>query len=76
MAQAYCSPMRDAVSKAMRMLSVEPLIDGVPVHCATAGIVLSGTSVCELLKVGVRSRARQSLLRSEVIETWKVALGV
>ena len=38
--KVYCSPMRDAVSRAMRMLSDEPLIDGVPDHCATEGILL------------------------------------
>jgi hypothetical protein len=30
--------MSDAVSSAMRMLSLEPLILGVPVHCAMEGI--------------------------------------
>lgn len=34
----YCKPMREAVSNAMRMLSVEPLTEGVPCHCATDGI--------------------------------------
>jgi hypothetical protein len=34
----YCKPMSDAVSNAMRMLSVEPLTEGVPCHCATDGI--------------------------------------
>jgi hypothetical protein len=37
--EAYCNPMRDAVKRAMRMLSDEPLIFGVPVHCAIEGIV-------------------------------------
>jgi hypothetical protein len=31
--------MSDAVSSAMRTLSLEPLIDGVPDHCATDGIL-------------------------------------
>lgn len=31
--------MSDAVSSAMRMLSLEPLIDGVPAHCAMDGIL-------------------------------------
>jgi len=34
----YCKPMSEAVSNAMRMLSVEPLTEGVPCHCATDGI--------------------------------------
>ena len=33
--------MSDAVSSAMRMLSVEPLTEGVPCHCATDGIFFS-----------------------------------
>lgn len=31
--------MSEAVSKAIRMLSLEPLTDGVPAHCATEGIL-------------------------------------
>ena len=31
--------MSDAVSNTMRMLSLEPLMDGVPAHCATDGIL-------------------------------------
>jgi hypothetical protein len=31
--------MSDAVSNTMRMLSLEPLTDGVPAHCATDGIL-------------------------------------
>lgn len=38
--------MSEAVSRAMRMLSEEPLTEGVPVHCAADGIFLPYTS-CE-----------------------------
>ena len=34
----YCRPIKEAVSSAMRILSVEPLMDGVPAHCEAAGI--------------------------------------
>lgn len=33
--------MSEAVSRAIRMLSDEPLTLGVPLHCATAGMVPS-----------------------------------
>lgn len=48
--EVYCSPIRDAVSRAMRMLSDEPLIDGVPDHCVTERILLSRTSLQILWK--------------------------
>lgn len=47
-------PMSDAVSNAMRMLSVEPLTEGVPCHCATDGILSNSpcyhpSKMCETL---------------------------
>lgn len=41
MGAAYCSPIREAVSRAIRILSVEPLIEGVPTHCAPAAMFVS-----------------------------------
>jgi hypothetical protein len=38
---AYCSPIRDAVSRAIRIDSEEPFTEGVPVHCAIFGILCS-----------------------------------
>ena len=35
---AYCRPIRLKVRRAIRMGSVEPLIEGVPIHCAAGGI--------------------------------------
>lgn len=53
--------MRDAVSSAMRILSDDPLILGVPVHCAMEGIL----ALCLDFQVSceVMSRARFSRLR-------------
>jgi hypothetical protein len=42
--------MSDAVSSAMRTLSLEPLIDGVPAHCATDGILPALRSYSNWLK--------------------------
>lgn len=39
----YCKPTRLLVSRAMRIASVEPLMDGVPVHDAACGIASSTT---------------------------------
>ena len=47
----YWWPMSEAVSKAMRMLSVEPLTEGVPCHCATDGI-FSNSSLLPLQDSG------------------------
>lgn len=66
--------MSDAVSSAMRTLSLEPLMDGVPAHCAMGGILALFYSIQSALVVkvqpfGMRSRALQ------VLGDWNVALG-
>jgi hypothetical protein len=72
--EAYWRPMRDAVRRAMRMVSVEPLTLGVPRHRGIEGIFapnycIVGYRVVEKLVACVRSVAG-------VKETWRRALGV
>ena len=70
--------MRDAVRSAMRMLSVEPLTLGVPVHCVTEGMSGLFDSLCAVVLDAKEDEVACNSITpsSQVMATWKVALGV
>ncbi len=72
--KTHCKPTSDSVRSAMRTLSLEPLIDGVPDHCATVGMVPLRLFILTGLRAKVRYVGTESrALR--VLGEWNVAFG-